>query len=165
MKRVIAILILAFIVLSISFSTMPTAKPKIPKGAYGVWQVASIKTTSPLYKSEYNDSKHNQKVVDKENGALWWAYSKGHAIVDHAYSEVGDGVWCVNEMHVGDIGTLTTSKTTTYYECTAIWKATQTRYVYKYDGTTISVKKGDIICVCCADEDGYNYVAYFRRAA
>jgi len=141
------------------------SQTNIPEGAYGVWEIASLGTISPLYTSKANTSRENQRVVDRENCALWWRYSKGHAIVDHLDSEVGDGLWRVNEMHVSDIATLTTSKGKTYYECRAIWMATQTKYVYQYDGSTIQVKAGDIICVSCADEDGYNYVAYFKKIA
>ena len=164
MKRVFATL--AVILIFLTIPTMPQAgKVKIPKGAYGVWTVSSTKTTSPLYKSKANTSKENQRVVDREDCALWWNYSKGHAIVDHLDSLVGDGLWRVNEFHVSDLGVLTTKNSKTYYECTAIYKATQTKYVYQYDGKTIQVKQGDIICVSCADDDGYDYVAYFKRVA
>lgn len=164
MKRIAAILAVALILLTIP--TMPHAgSVKIPKGAYGVWTVSSTKTVSPLYKSKANTSAQNQKVVDKENGALWWAYSKGHAIVDHLDSEVGDGLWRVNEMHLDDLGVLTTKDGKTYYTCTAMYKATQTKFVYQYNKVTIQVAKGDIICVSCADDDGYDYVAYFKRIA
>lgn len=162
LKRTICFLFAVCLLLSFPVTAASVTSVKIPKGAVGVWTVNSIHTESPLYKSKANNSKENQKVVDKDNAALWWPYSKGHAIVDHLDSEVGDGLWRVNEMHVGDIATLTTSKGKTWYECRAIWMATQTKYVYQYDGNTIAVKKGDIICVSCADEDGFDYVAYFR---
>ena len=164
MKRLAAIFAVLLILLTIP--TMPVAsKVSIPKGAYGVWSVPSLKTDSPLYKSKANTSAQNQKVVDKENGALWWAYSKGHAIVDHLDSEVGNGLWRVNWIRLDDLAILTTKDGKQYYICTALWKATQTKFVYKYDGTTIQVAKGDIICVSCADEDGFNYIAYFKKIA
>ena len=159
MKRTICFLFAVAMLMCVPVS----AKTTIPKGAYGVWEVNSIHTESPLFKSKANNSRENQRVVDRENCALWWNYSKGHAIVDHVYSEVGEGLWIVWEMHIGDIATLTTSKGKTYYECTALYKATQTKYVYQYEGETITVKKGDILCVCCADEDGFDVCAYFKK--
>ena len=162
MRRLVAVILLVLALLSIP--ALPFAgKTKIPKGAYGVWEVSATHTKSPLYTSKANTRRENQKIVDKENGALWWRYSKGHAIVDHLDSVVGDGLWRVSDFHVDDIGVLTTKKGKQYYICTAVWKGTQTKYVYKYDGQTIQVKKGDIICVSCADEDGYDYIAYFKK--
>ena len=162
MKRTTALFFAVCLLLSFPVTAASVTSVKIPKGAVGVWTVNSIHTESPLYKSKANNSKENQKVVDKDNAALWWAYSKGHAIVDHLDSEVGDGLWRLNGIILGDIATLTTKSEKRYYECIGIYLCTQTKYVYQHRGTTISVSKGDIICVCCADEPDYNYIAYFR---
>ena len=165
MKRTTAILSALLILAScLCFPTHAETitQTNIPEGAYGVWEIASLGTTSPLYTSKANTSRENQRVVDRENCALWWRYSKGHAIVDHLDSEVGDGLWRLNGIILGDIATLTTKSEKRYYECIGIYLCTQTKYVYQHRGTTISVSKGDIICVCCADEDGFDYVAYFR---
>ena len=153
MRRIIAIMLLC---LTLSSCSLPrTTAPR-----HGVWYVNATGTTSQLYKG---DASTGQKIVDAENSALWMKYGKGHAILDHADSVCGDGVWNVNEMQVGGLADLSVGGKKTYYECTAIWLCTQTRYVYRYDGRTVSVKKGDIICVSCADEDGYDYVAYYRK--
>lgn len=164
MKRAIALLGVILLLLSIiCIPTVPYAgKPKIPKGAYGVWQVSALSTSTPLYEAKSNSGKDRQKVVDKENAAVWMPYGKGHAIVDHLDSVVGGGVWRVNGIVVDDIATLTTKNGTKYYHCVAVWLATQTKYVYQWEDETISCKKGDIICVSCADADGYDYVAYFK---
>ena len=166
MKRLFALLSVVLLLLSIiCIPTVPNAgKPKIPKGAYGVWVCSALQTTSPLSTSKANTSKENQKVVDKENAALWWKYGKGHAIVDHLDSVCGKGQWIINELRVGDLGILYTKDKTKYYSCTAVFMATQTKYVYQavFDGNTIGCKSGDIICVSCAWEDGYDYVAYFK---
>ena len=165
MKRTTAILS-ALLILASCLCFPATAKESttqvnIPEGAYGIFEIASIGTTSPLYTSRANTSRENQRVVDRENCALWWRYSKGHAIVDHLDSEVG-GLWRLNDIILGDIATLTTKSEKRYYECIGIYLCTQTKYVYQHRGTTISVSKDDVICVCCADEPDYNYIAYFR---
>jgi len=160
MKRSICFLFAVAMLMCVPVS----AKTTIPKGAYGIWECAELNTTSILYKGNISTAA-DQAIVDKENSACWRTYGKGHAIYDHAGSEAGDGIWCVEEMRVGGIATLTTAKKKTYYQCTAIWLAVQTKYVMKYDGQTIGCKKGDLICVSCAEEEGMAYVAYYRKIA
>jgi len=163
MKRVLAVIAAALVLLTIP--AMPVCgKTTIPKGAYGVWECSSIKTTSILYKGNIS-TKADQKIVDRENSACWRTYGKGHGIYDHAGSAAGKGVWCVEDMRCGGIATLTTAKAKTYYQCTAIYLATQTKYVMKYQGQTIACAKGDIICVSCAIGDNEVYVAYYKKIA
>ena len=161
MKRTTAILF-ALLVLTSALTFPAEAKTKIPKGAYGVWEVSSIGTSTPLYKGNIS-TKADQKIVDNERSACWRTYGKGHAIFDHADSIVGGGVWNVERMMVGGLGILTTAKTKEYYLCTQISLCTQTKYVMRYNGAVYPCKKGDIICVSCALDDGEVYVAYYKR--
>ena len=163
MKRTTAILF-ALLLLTSALTFPCEAKTTIPKGAYGVWECSSIKTTSILYKGNIS-TKADQKIVDRENSACWRTYGKGHGIYDHAGSAAGKGVWSVEDMRCGGIATLTTAKTKTYYQCTAIYLAKQTKYVMKYDGETLACKKDDVICVSCAEDDGMVYVAYYKKIA
>ena len=165
MKRIAAALAAAVVLLACLPCAQPHAgKAKLPKGAYGLWEVDVLGTVSPLYKGNIS-TKADQAIVDRENSACWRTYGKGHAIYDHQLSEVGGGSWCVNLMEVGTYATLTTAKSKTYYQCTAIWLCSQTKYVMKYEGETVACRKGDVICVSCADEDKQVYVAYFKKVA
>ena len=152
MKRILSIILLLLLL------CVPVCAAS--QQPYGEFYVGATKTTSTLYKG---NGSTDQKIVDRDNSALWRKYGKGHAILDHADSVCGDGVWRVEEMQVGGLADLTVGGKTTYYQCTAIWLCRQTSYVYKYDGKTIGCKKGDIICVSCADEDGWSYVAYYKK--
>ena len=163
MKRFVAVILLLLFALSIPAAIPTCGKSSIPKGAYGVFSLPSCKVTANLYTCD-NSTRAAQRVVDKEDCALWRPYSKGHAILDHAYSIAGSGVWIVNEFKVGDYGTLQTAKGKFKFQCTAVYLAKMNKYVFKYGKETIAVKKGDLICACCADEDGLYYVAYFKRA-
>lgn len=123
--------------------------------------IPSLGTTSPL--RECNGSlAQRQAIVDEENLALWQKYGKGHVICDHVGSEIGDAVWDMALVSVGDIGVLYTEDGASYYECTAIVKAKRGRYAYNYRGKPYLPDKGDIVCVSCVDEKGdWVYAAYF----
>ena len=160
MKRIFAAFAVVLILLTIP-SIPVCGKTTIPKGAYGVWEVDVLGTKSPLYKGNIS-TKADQAIVDKENSACWRTYGKGHAIYDHQMSSVGKGSWCVNLMEVGTLATLTTAKGKEYYQCTAIYLCSSTKYVFKYEGVTLPCKKDDIICVSCAEND-MSYVAYYKK--
>jgi len=166
MKRIAAVLLAALLLASavpVSAKSAATSD-RIPDGAYGLWEVGCLKTSSVLYKGNISTAA-DQRIVDREDSACWRTYGKGHAIYDHAGSEAGGGVWNVEDMTVGGIATLTTRKGTDYYLCTQISLCTQTKYVMRYDGVTYPCKKGDVLCVSCADEDKQVYVAYYKKIA
>ena len=122
--------------------------------------IPSIGTTSPL--KECNGTlRERQAIVDMEDLALYQRYGKGHLIADHAESEVG-GLWCMEEIRIGDVGILYTEDGAQFYECTAIVKAKRGKNAYNFRGKPFYPDKGDIVCVSCADERGdWVYAAYF----
>ncbi len=123
--------------------------------------IPSIGTESPL--KECNGSlRERQAIVDTEDLALYQRYGKGHMIGDHVGSEIGDAVWAMALVSVGDICVLYTESGASYYECTAIAKCKRGRYAYNYRGKPYYPDKGDIIAVSCVDETGdWVYAAYF----
>lgn len=130
----------------------------VPDGAYGVWQVPSIGTSTPVYESE---TRTGQEVVDEENAALIRERGKGWLVADHADSEVDGGIWNVNEMRVGEPAFLITEDVTYCYECIAICIVRNNGYEYSFMGIAIRPDKDDVICVSCALEAGYEYLAYY----
>lgn len=130
----------------------------IPDGAYGVWQVPSIGTSTPVYES---DTRTGQEVVDKENAALIRERGKGWLVADHADSEVDGGIWNVNEMRVGEPAFLITEDVTYCYECIAICIVRNNGYEYSFMDIAIRPDKDDVICLSCALEAGYEYLAYY----
>ena len=135
---------------------------KIPDGAYGVFRVVATDTDSPLYLTHGV----GQSIVDREDAACIRSWGEdGYAIFDHQGSEVGGGIWRVNEMAVGGSAFLfRADKPTKEYICTAIYLANSDgyRFIADVDKRNIKPKANDIICVSCAWEDDLNYVAYYK---
>ena len=123
--------------------------------------IPSIGTESPL--KECNGSlQARQAIVDTEDLALFQRYGKGHSIGDHVGSEIGDAVWDMSLVSVGDIGILYTDSGAEYYECIAIYKVRNTGRAYLHRGKPITVDRHDIICLSCVPyEDGWEVCAYF----
>ena len=125
--------------------------------------IPSIGTTSPL--KECNGSlRERQAIVDTEDLALYQRYGKGHSIHDHVGSEIGDAVWDMSLVSVGDVGILYTETETRYYECIAVYKVRNTGKAYLHRGKPITVDKHDIVCLSCVEgtgEEDYEYLAYF----
>lgn len=123
--------------------------------------IPSLGVTAPLYKCE-GTVQAKQAVIDAEDSALWCRYSGGHEIGDHVGSEIGDAVWDMSLVSVGDIGILYTEQGAEYYECIAIYKVRNTGRDYRHRGKPITVDKHDIICLSCVPyEDGWEVCAYF----
>ena len=122
-----------------------------------------METTSYLYASPRNDRTHNQAVVDKPDSALWWRYGKGYAVIDHSMSEAGAGLWDVSQLKIGDVATLTIDGKETMYVCigTAYCRIRNNDYAFKGKAYA-PMAKGDVVCLSCAEEDGYVYAAYFE---
>ena len=164
MKRVF------FIIFAVVFLTMTAfALPEVyeipqtvdyPVDCWGVWQVPCIGTRSPLYTSDGL----GQDVIDAENSALYQRMGKGYAIYDHAGSELNGGhIWAVEDMQVGCGGFLCREgKGEICYECTAIYLTEQRGNDYYWHNRAIRPEQDCLICVSCADEDGWVYVAYFE---
>ena len=123
--------------------------------------IPSIGTTSPL--KECNGYVYQkQAIIDTEDLALYCRYGKGHEIGDHVGSIIGDAVWDMSLVSVGDIGILYTESGAEYYECIAIYKVRNTGRDYRHRGKPITVDTHDIICLSCVDgEDGWEVCAYF----
>ena len=123
--------------------------------------IPSIGTESPL--KECNGTlAQRQAIVDTEELALYERYGRGHAIGDHVGSEIGDAVWDMSLVSVGDIGILYTEQGAEYYECIAVMKVRNTGRDYRHRGKPITVDKHDIICLSCVPyEDGWENLAYF----
>lgn len=163
MKKVIT-LILTVLLLSVTAYALPEVY-EIPMAceyspeAYGVWQVPCIGTRSPLYFTRGS----MQEIIDEENAALIRRYGKGYAIYDHADSYVGLGYWRVDEMQVGCGGFLCREgKPEAVYECTAIYLAEQKGDAYYWHGKKLAPGENEILCLSCADEDGWVCVAVFE---
>lgn len=122
--------------------------------------IPSISTTSPL--KECNGTlAQRQAIVDAEDLALYQRYGNGHLICDHSMSDVG-GLWCMEDVGVGDVGILYTEDGARFYECTAIVKAKRGKTTYNFRGKPFLPDKGDIVAVSCVDETGdWVYAAYF----
>lgn len=137
-----------------------------PKGCVGVWECPSIGTRTPLYKSASNTLAQNQKVVDRENAALWWPYGKGHAVVDHAESELPGGLWRVQDFSMDDNAVLTLADgTKKYYTCVGILRCKRGKKAYTWNGAAFApIAKEDVVCISCATNDGSEvYAAYFKH--
>ena len=126
-----------------------------------VFSIPSLGTDSPL--KECNGTvQAKQAIVDTEDLALYSRYGKGHAIGDHVGSIIGDAVWDMSLVQVGDIGILYTETGTEYYECIAVMKVRNNGRDYRHRGRPITVDKHDIIALSCVDgEDGWENLAYF----
>ena len=137
-----------------------------PKGAYGLWECPTIGTKSWLFQSPVNTLAQNQKVVDRENCALWWPYGKGHGVIDHADSEVPGGLWRVQDFSVDDNAALTlTDGTKKYYTCMGILRCKRGKKAYTWNEAAFApLTKEDVVCVSCATNDGSEvYCAYFKH--
>ena len=134
-----------------------------PAGCAGIWKCPAMGSESYLYTSPKNDRTHNQAVVDRENCALWWRYGKGYAVIDHSMSEAGAGLWDVSQLKIGDIATLTIDGKDMMYVCigTAYCRIRNNDYAFKGKAYA-PMAKGDVVCLSCAEEDGYVYAAYFE---
>lgn len=163
MKRTITI-ILAVLLLSVTVYALPgvyevPAPNDYPVDCWGVWQVPCIGTRSPLYEGKGI----GQDVIDADNSALIRKIGKGYGIFDHAGSEITGHFWNVEEIKPGSGGFLCREgKPEVCYECTAVYLTQQVGNSYYYHGKTIVPGTG-IICVSCADEDGWCYVAVFEK--
>ena len=135
----------------------------LPLGCIGIFCCPAMETTSYLYASPRNDRTHNQAVVDKPDSALWWRYGKGYAVIDHSMSEAGAGLWDVSQLKIGDVATLTIDGKETMYVCigTAYCRIRNNDYAFKGKAYA-PMAKGDVVCLSCAEEDGYVYAAYFE---
>lgn len=139
---------------------------KLPSGCVGLWESPTIGTKSYLYKSSANTLAQNQKVVDRENAALWWPYGKGHGVIDHADSEVPGGLLRVQDFSVDDNAVLTLSDgTKKYYTCVGILRCKRGKKAYTWNGEAFApLTKEDVVCISCATDDGSEvYAAYFKH--
>ena len=136
-----------------------------PKGAYGLWESPTIGTKSWLFQSPVNTLAQNQKVVDRENAALWWPYGKGHAVCDHADSELPGGLWRVQDFSVDDNAVLTLPNgTKKYYTCLGVLRCKRRPKDYAWNNAPFApLKRDDVVCISCATNDGSEvYAAYFQ---
>lgn len=129
----------------------------IPDGAYGVFQCASIGTSTPVF---FSDTRTGQEVVDAKNAALIRAYGDGYLVADHYGSEVDGGEWNVNEMRVGEPGFLIRTDGTLCYECVAVCLCECDGSDYLFRGERVRPDEDDVICVGCAWGD-YVFLAYY----
>ena len=130
----------------------------IPDNAVGVWECPSINTTTPLYWAEGT----GQSIVDRGNSAAYRWYSNGKAILDHQGSEAGGGHWDVNLIDVGSSAFLILPGKTEQYECVLVCRAEVSGSVWIYNGHTVRLNAGEIVCACCADTEAKNYLAIFE---
>lgn len=165
MKKIIVIL-LTVLLLTVTVYALPEVyeipmNVDYPVDCWGVWQVPCLGTRSPLYEAQPSGQ---QDVVDAENSALFQRYGKGYGIYDHAWSEVPGGFWCVEQMQVGCGGFLCREgKPEVCYECTAIYLAEQKANNYRTRNGNVTLAADEIMCVSCAEEDGWVYVAVFKK--
>lgn len=130
---------------------------KIPDGAVAVWQIPSIKTSSPLYRGT------EQEIIDAENSAQYRRYNIGWLICDHAGSEVGAGVWHMENVKVGDSAFLITDVSITEYYCYLVEEVDFTPKCYLLDGVEqYPHRDTDIICASCSTRPKIEYLAFFK---
>ncbi len=167
MRRLSTAILTAVLALSLSAYALALDMYEIPQAvtlpedAYGCWQVPCIKTRSTLY--ECSNPALWQSVVDAEDSALIKGYGYGLAIYDHAGSEAGRGVWDVSQMQVGcGAFLLREGRGETCYQCVAIFLAEQRGNSYICRGQSIQPQQNEIMCLSCAERDGWVYVALFE---
>lgn len=164
MKKILAVLILICLLCgSVAWADaipVPTGKTEIPDGSVGVWQVPSLKTKTPLYTNKGRDA---QDIIDEENSAVVGSYGVGTAILDHAGSETGKGIWHVEDIKVEDVAWWITEDGIEQYRCYAVCRATQTGSTYTVKGTPVyPLSSTDVLCVSCAVKDGDVFIAFFK---
>lgn len=165
MKKILAVLILICLLCgSVAWADaipVPSAPTEIPEGSVGVWKVPSLKTATPLYKKDRGQN--GQDIVDAEDSALLKYYGVGYAILDHAGSETGKGIWHVEDIKVEDVAWWITEGGIEQYRCYAVVRATQTGSTYTVKGTPVyPLSSTDILCVSCAVKDGDVFIAFFK---
>ena len=160
MKKLLSIILWLAILASTTAFADAVAVPspvQIPNGAYGVWQVTSISTSTPLYRST------EKEVIDAENSAIYRRYGVGWLICDHAGSEVGSGIWHCEDISVGDSAFLVTGTETTEYYCYLVEEVDFTPQCYLLDGTAqYPHRSSDIICASCSTKPKVEYLAFFK---
>lgn len=133
----------------------------IPEDAFGIWQVPCIEVSLPIYE----EVGHNgQSIIDAEDSGCIWHYGKSYIIGDHAGSEIGLGVWYVEQMQVGcGAFLLREGKPSICYECTAIFLTKQVGAYYQWRGATLWPKADEIFCVSCGDAEDEVFLAVFHK--
>lgn len=159
-RRILSFFAVAIILCSsVAYAvTMALPSPvKIPDGAYGIWQVPSINTSTPLYRGT------EKEIADAENSAIYRRYNIGWLICDHAGSEVGAGIWHVENIKVGDSAFLITDVSITEYYCYLVEEVDFTPKCYLLDGVEqYPHRDTDIICASCSNRPKIEYLAFFR---
>lgn len=152
------IIALAVVVYAIELYEIPHAV-EVPEGAFGVLEIPSIGTDSPLY-----EGRDFQSIIDDENSALIRRYKRGWYIGDHAGSEVGDGYWYVEDIRVGSGAFIVRDgEPTLAYLCTSVYFCHQNGWDYAYHGQNVNPTANGFICVSCSDyAEDWVYVAVFE---
>ena len=138
---------------------------RLPDGCVGIWECGMLHAEAYLYTSEANTFEENQKVVDRDNCALWWPYGKGHAVIDHAESEAGEGMWRVQDMSIDSTASLTLPNgTKKYYTCIGLLRCKHRNRDYAWNNAAFApLNKDDVVCISCATSNGSEvYVAYYQ---
>lgn len=168
MRKVSTAILTAMLALSLSAYALALdifeipQETEIPTEAWGALQVPCIKTRSTLY--ECSNPAYWQDVVDAEDAALIKPFGYGLAIYDHANSEAGRGIWRVEDMTVGCAAfLLREGKGETCYQCVEICLAEQRGNTYLCRGQTIQPQQDEIMCVSCAERDGWVFAAIFKK--
>ena len=131
---------------------------EIPDGAYGVFQIPSIGTDSPLYQG-----RDYQGIIDDEDSALLYKYKRGWLVADHSGSEVGDGYWYVEDIRVGSGAFLIREgQPEIAYFCTAVYFCHQNGWNYAYHGQNVNPTANGMMCVSCSEVEDWVYVAVFE---
>ena len=164
MKKIVALFILICLLCgSVAWADavpVPSPEQEIPEESIGIWKVPSLKTATPLYTNEHVDA---QDVIDAENSAVIGAYGVGMAILDHAGSKTGNGIWHVKDIKVDDVAWWVTEDNIEQYRCYAVVRATKDVATYFVkDEPVYPLSSTDIACVSCAVKAGDVYVALFK---
>lgn len=138
-------------------------KCKIPKDAYGVWQVPDRGIIIPVYKGTNATA---QAIIDTDYAASIEKYGVGMILNDHADSKTdGSGLWNVCDFTPDTVGFMVTKDTTYCYTCVFVCRAYRQNTCYIMDGASVYPhRQGDILCVSCATADASEvYIAEFRQ--
>lgn len=164
MKKILALILALILVATLTVAVyamelyeIPQAVD-IPEGAYGVLQIPDIGTNSPLY-----EGRDFQSIIDNEDSALIRKYKRGWYIGDHAGSEVGEGYWYVENIHVGcGAFIIREGQPEQAYLCTSVYFCHQNGWDYAYHGKNVNPTANGFICVSCSEWDDWSYVAIFE---
>lgn len=152
MKKIIIILLLVIALCQPAFGAEPRGFIEIP----------CLKVNIQFFSTEEATM---QDVIDEEQSALFYQWQQASRIVDHAFSEDGNGnQWNIQKIFPGAYAIIKIDGRKFFYECYMTAKTD-----YKYDQEFVNgrlitpASSYDILLSCCAENSDHHFIAIFRR--